>query len=162
MRLISDESITLLKGATDACYRLGRGVTSFALLTRVGVSALSNYARLGDRRADGRHEYIETMIPVDIAVEADTRAGSPIITGEMARQLGYRLEPLAEQVVVSEMMLSEADALRIMDEATQLWIVARAAFHDGRIDALEKKQLSLKIRELIRAAQCVLARLECL
>ncbi|SOC46282.1 hypothetical protein SAMN05892877_12189 [Rhizobium subbaraonis] len=161
VRLISEELILSLKGVTDACYRLGGGVTSFALLTRVGVSTLVKYATLGERRGDGSHEHGATLIPVDIAVEADLRAGSPIITSEMARQLGFRLEPLAERIVI-EAPLSEADVLAIMDKATDVWRMARSAFADGRIDAMERRELSQQIRRIIRAAECVLARLEAL
>ncbi|WP_245423547.1 hypothetical protein [Rhizobium subbaraonis] len=161
MRLISEEMILSLKGVTDACYRLGGGVASFALLTRVGVSTLVKYATLGERRGDGSHEHGATLIPVDIAVEADLRAGSPIITSEMARHLGFRLEPLADRIAI-EAPLAEADVLAIMDKATDVWRMARSAFADGRIDAMERRELSQQIRRIIRAAECVLARLEAL
>ncbi len=160
MRLISEELILSLKGVTDACYRLGGGVTSFALLTRVGVSSLVKYATLGERRGDG-FEHGATLIPIDIAVEADLRAGSPIITSEMARHLGFRLEPL-ETVVTAEAPLAEADVLAIMDKATDVWRMARVAFEDGRIDALERRELGQQLRRIIRAAECVLLRLETL
>ncbi len=161
MRLISEEMILSLKGVTDACYRLGGGVTSFALLTRVGVSTLVKYATLGERRDDGAHEHGATLIPVDIAVEADRRAGSPIIVSEMARQLGFRLEPLEVRIAI-DTPLAETDVLAIMDNATDVWRMARSAFADGRIDALERRELSQQIRRIIRAAECVLARLEAL
>ncbi|KQY71335.1 hypothetical protein ASD52_06530 [Ensifer sp. Root142] len=159
MRLISDETIVSLKGIVDACYRLGGGVTSFALLTRVGVSTLVKYASRGDRRDDGRDEYIETMIPIDIALEADMRAGSPIITSEMARHLGFRLEPLATAASKGS-ALSERDAHLVLSEAMDVSKALLKAFEDGRIDALERRQLGTELRELIRAATDVLARLE--
>lgn len=162
MRLISLEQILNLKGAADACFRLGGGVTSFALLTRVGTSTLVKYASRGERKDDdgGGHEHDTTLIPADIAVEADMRAGSPVIVTEMARLLGFRLEPLGEKLEAGA--LTEDDVDRIMDEATEVWREARAAFADGRIDALEKKRLGLKFRRLIRAAECAASRLEAL
>lgn len=152
MRLISSEFVTMLKGASDACFRLGGGVTSLALLTRVGVSTLSKYASTGE-------EHAETLIPVDIAVEADMRAGSPVIVSEMARQLGFRLEPL-ERGLAADAALTEADVLRIMDKAADIWRMAREAFADGRLDSLERRDLGQQLRRIIRASECVLARLE--
>lgn len=142
----------MLKGATDACFRLGGGVTSLALLTRVGVSTLSKYASNGD-------EHVDVLVPVDVAVEADMRAGTPVIVSEMARQLGFRLEPLEAQVVAAE-TLSEDDVLKIMDQAAEVWRLARSAFADGRLDALERRDLSQQIRRIMRACECVLRRLE--
>lgn len=142
----------MLKGATDACFRLGGGVTSFAFLTRVGVSTLSKYASNGE-------EHGESLIPVDVAVEADMRAGSPVIVSEMARQLGFRLEPLEAQIIVAD-MLSEKDVLAIMDHATGVWRLAREAYADGRLDALERREIAQQLRRIIRACECVLRRLE--
>ncbi len=142
----------MLKGATDACFRLGGGVTSLALLTRVGVSTLSKYASNG-------HEHADLLVPVDVAIEADMRAGSPVIVSEMARQLGFRLEPLERRVAIAE-TLSEADVLKIMDKAADVWRMAREAFADGRLDALERRDLGQQLRRVIRACECVLSRLE--
>lgn len=159
MRLISMEIVLNLKGATDACFRLGGGVTSFALLTRVAVSTLVKYATRGEGRGHGEHEHDKTLIPVDIAVEADMRAGSPVITSEMARQLGFRLEPLEQRIAIAD-ALSEDDVLRIMDKATEVWRLARAAFADGKLDAQERRDLGQQLLRIIRACECVRVRLE--
>lgn len=63
MRTISEEEIRSLKGATDASYKLGGGVTDFPLLTRVNVSTLSKYASFNEENG-------EALIPIDVAVEA--------------------------------------------------------------------------------------------
>lgn len=152
MRLISSELTAMLKGATDACFRLGGGVTSLALLTRVGVSTLSKYASNGD-------EHVDVLVPVDVAVEADMRAGTPVIVSEMARQLGFRLEPLEQRIAIAE-ALTEADVLRIMDKSADIWRMAREAFADGRLDTLERRELGQQLRRIIRACECVLSRLE--
>jgi hypothetical protein len=152
VRLISAELISSLKGATDACFRLGGGVTSFALLTRVGVSTLSKYASNGE-------DHEETLVPVDVAIEADQRAGTPVIVSEMARQLGFRLEPLERRAADAD-GLSEEDVLKIMDKAHDLFRLARLAFADGKLDALERRDLGQQLRRVIRACECVLSRLE--
>ena len=158
MRLISSELILNLKGATDACFRLGGGLTSFALLTRVGVSTLVKYAGRGERRADGNHEHDTTMIPVDIAVEADMRAESPIIVTEMARQLGFRLEPLSE--AAASRPLTVADAHRVLAESMDVAKAILDAYADGHADALEKKAIRKEAREAIRALEQVVSGLD--
>jgi hypothetical protein len=160
-RPVLDENLISIKGAIDASLRLGGGVTSFAKVIGYAVSTVSKWASL-NRVMDGDREvleYGEYVIPVDIAILADRRAQSPIIVSEAARQLGYRLEPLADELADGD-QLSEDDILAIMDEATDVWKAARAAFADKRIDALEKKELSQKLRRVMRAAGCALQRLE--
>lgn len=155
MRLISEECISLLKGATDACYRLGNGVTSFALLTRVGVSTLVKYATMGARRDDGTYEYAQTMIPIDIAIEADKRAGSPIILTEVARQEGYGL--IALNGVVQPRPITEVDAHSVLAETMDVSKAILDARRDGRIDGLEEKIILREAREAIRALEQVIA-----
>lgn len=147
-----NEAVSNIKGATEACFKLGGGLTSFSLLVGLAVSTLSKYASLNEEHAD-------RVIPLDIAIEADRRAKSPIIITEAARQLGYRLEPDAGGGTARQ-ALSEDDVLAIMDEATDLWRMARNAYADGKLDALEKRDIGQKLRRLMRAAECVLQRLE--
>jgi uncharacterized membrane protein YebE (DUF533 family) len=137
-----------LKGATEASFKLGGGLTSFALLARVGVSTLSKYASVSA-------EFRENIVPVDIAVEADRRAGSPIIIGEAAKQLGFELVPLAGQVAAKP--VTEADAHRILKETMDVSQAIIAARADGKVDSLERKEISQEAREAIRALQAVLA-----
>ena len=152
MRSISDIEIRSLKGATDAAFILGGGMTRFPLMTRVNVSTLSKYASFNA-------EHSEKLIPIDVAIEADRRAKSPVIVSAMAEVLGYRLERC--EVRLSEhKSLSTADANALLKEAHDVWGLLIEAFEDGRIDALEKKILRRGLRELIRAAEQLLDRLE--
>lgn len=153
MRLISEQQILALKGVTDACYRLGGGVTSFALLTRVAVSTLVKYATLGERRGDGTHEHGQTLIPIDIAVEADMRAGSPIIISEAARMLGFELVPIATGTVARQ--LSDLDAHQVLSETMDVSKAIIKAGEDGRYDALERRTINQEAREAIRALEQV-------
>lgn len=154
MRLISIENVLNLKGAADASFRLGGGVTSFALLTRVVVSTLVKYATRGEHRQDGEHEHDKTLIPVDIAVEADLRAGSPIITGEMARQLGYRLEPIDGESAGRR--LTEEDAHRVLAATMDVSRAILEAKADGKVDFREWEIIEREVREAIRALELVL------
>jgi hypothetical protein len=160
--LALNEGLIAIKGATDASLRLGGGVTSFAKLIGYAVSTVSKWASI-NRVMDGDREVLEYgdyVIPVDLAVEVDRRAQSPIIIGEAARQLGYRLVALADEAAsAGRAPLSERDAHVILAEAMDVSKALIAAFDDGRIDALERKQLGSELRELIRAAQKMLDRL---
>nr|WP_245224205.1 phage regulatory CII family protein [Rhizobium halophytocola] len=140
-----------MKASTEAAYTLGGGVTAFPLMTRVNVSTLSKYASFND-------EYAEKLIPIDVAIEADRRAKSPVILSAMAQVLSYQLVPLASRAQLAA-ELSESDALLIMDEATDLWRLARAAFADGRIDGFERRELLRKLRQLMRAVHFVIDKL---
>ncbi|WP_353844855.1 phage regulatory CII family protein [Rhizobium sp. CSW-27] len=158
LRSILDEDILSLKGATDACLKLGGGVTSFAQLTRVSVSVLSRYADCRNCDPDDREGNFERLIPVDVAVEADRRAGKPLITEEMARQLGYRLEPALASAVPAR-RITDGDILDMMQEAADVVRELRAARADGRIDSADRKRVRTEIRELQRELEEILVNL---
>lgn len=148
MRTISDEEIRSLKGATDAAYRLGGGVTSFELLTRCKVSTLSKYASLNSEN--------ETfLIPVDVAIEADRWAKSPVIVSAMARALGYRLVP-ADADEATPAALTERDAHDLLNDAMDVTRETLIAMEDGKTDALERKRIRTELMELVRTAQLML------
>ena len=155
MRLISEQSILALKGLTDACYRLGGGVSSFALLTRVTISTLVKYATLGERRDDGSHEHSQTMIPIDIAIEADMRAGSPIIIGGAADLLGYALVP--KESAPEGRRLTDLHAHTVLAETMDVSRAIIEAGKDGHYDALERRTINQEAREAIRALEQVVA-----
>ena len=142
IRSILDADILALKGATDACFTLGGGPTSFAHMTRVGISTLSKYASPSD-------EWHENVVPIDIAVEADRRAKTPIIVGEAARILGYRLVP--DDGAISEARkISDCDVMDLMKEATDVFVTLREARADGRICAGDREAIERQLRELER------------
>ncbi|TWF53243.1 phage regulatory CII family protein [Neorhizobium alkalisoli] len=151
IRSILAEDILSLKGITDACLKLGGGMTSFAKLTRVVVSQLSKYASTSE-------ENFEQLIPVDIAVEADRRAGKPLIVEEMARQLGYRLE-LVDQPAAGRRKITDDDAMDLMKEAMDVIHALRTARADGKIDAADRKRITVEVRELQRELEELLTNL---
>lgn len=161
MRTILEAEIIAIKGATEAGIVHGGGYSVMAAFTRVNVPALSKYAsvtRVIEPGGQSRLEHGDKVVPLDIAVEIDRRARHPWIVGEAARLLGYRLEPLNGAPRMSP--ISERDAHVIMAEAMDASRVILAAFDDGRLDAVEKRQLKQELRELIRAAQQVLERID--
>lgn len=152
MRAFSETSYRGLKAVCGVAYGLVGGNTLFAHSTRVVVSQLSKYASF-------KEEDEKSFMPIDVAVDLDRAAQSPIITGTMAKMLGYRLEPLLETLAAAE-KLSENDAHTILSEAMDVSKALLEAFKDGRIDALERKILRRELRELIRASEMVLAKLD--
>ena len=146
MRTISEVDIRAIKAATEAAYTLGGGVTAFPDLTRVNVSTLSKYASFND-------EYRETVIPCDVAVEADRRAKSPVIVSAMARQLGYRLVPDNEEAKAADAGNLLDDLLRMIDEFGDVVREARKAMADGSVDAADRKALNPEINEAFRALE---------
>ncbi|MBW9113134.1 hypothetical protein JNB88_05665 [Rhizobium cauense] len=151
MRTISEIEIRSIKSATEASYTLGGGVTAFPDLTRVNVSTLSKYASFND-------DLKESVIPCDVAVEADRRAKSPAIVSAMARLLGYRLIP--DQAEHIDGPITEHDAHRVLSESMDLSKAILNALLDNRIDALERKQIAREGREALRAIEQVLVKLE--
>jgi hypothetical protein len=152
VRHFSEKAYRSLKCVCSVAYDLAGGNTLFQHSTRVVVSQLSKYASLNE---DDEKSYM----PIDVAVDLDRAAGSPIITGTMAQLLGFRLEPLASTAAEAD-KLSERDAHKLLAEAMDVSQVLLAAFADGRIDALERKRLRVELREVIRAAETILAKLD--
>ena len=154
MRSNFDQAQRTFKRAAEAAYALAGGVSLIARFVRVSKSQLTKYASDAD-------EHEDVIIPIDVAVAVDRLAKSPVILTEIARMEGYGLRLLdPDELSHGELeALSEDDVLAVMDEATDLWRLARVAYADGRIDALERRDLQRKLRRLIRAAECVLNRL---
>ncbi|OCP05016.1 MULTISPECIES: phage regulatory CII family protein [unclassified Ensifer] len=151
IRTISDEEIRTLKADTEACYKLGGGVTGFEPLTRVTTGKLSEYASFDERNK-------KRLIPIDVAIEADRRAKSPVIVKAMARVLGFDLVPMASQQACAA--VTEADAHRVLYEATDVARAILDAFRDGNVDALDRKTIRKELREAIRALEEVDAGLD--
>ena len=156
MRTISEQEQRSLKAATDGAYVLGGGISCVLPFTRVGVSTLSKYASYND-------EHHDSFIPVDVAIEIDRRAKTPVIVRAMAALLGFDLVPVSSNVrdiPASPAPLSEKDALRVMSESMDVSQAILRALDDNRIDALERKGIAKELRESIRAQEEVLCRLE--
>jgi len=144
MRTISEMETRSIKAATDAAYMLGGGVTAFPDLTRVNVSTLSKYASFND-------EYRESLIPCDIAIEADRRAQSPVILTAMARLLGYRL--VRDDEAEARRPATLTDVMKTYSESADVIREANKALADGKVDDADRKAVLPEIDEAIRALQ---------
>nr|WP_210271367.1 phage regulatory CII family protein [Rhizobium sp. RM] len=132
-----------MKGATEASYKLGGGVTDFPLLTRVNVSTLSKYASFND-------ENREALIPIDVAIESDRRAKSPVIVGAMARKLGFKLV-VDDELQPEARPINEADMMDLMSEFADVIKVVQEAKITGTLGtAAVTKRITKEVHELIR------------
>nr|WP_210282389.1 phage regulatory CII family protein [Mesorhizobium sp. RMAD-H1] len=141
-----------MKAATGGAYELAGGISRILDFTRVSTSPLSKYASFGE-------EHAESFAPIDVAIEIDRRAKSPVIVKEMAALLGYQLTPVTAQAA-DKTPLTEMDAHRVLSETMDLSRAILDALLDGRIDALERKTIAREARETMRAIESVLARIE--
>jgi len=133
VRAISDDDRQKLKAATRRAVKSAGGGDSFAHVTRVSESQLSKYGLASD-------EHQDAFIPVDVALEADVEAGSPIIATALAAAQGFRLVRNASPV--DDHSLGFADISQIS--------VAFSSFHtrmhealadDGRVDEAERRRI---------------------
>jgi hypothetical protein len=146
-RVLSERQISGLKGVTEASFVEGGGVTSFASMTRVSVSQLSKYA---SQSADNKGY----LAGIDIAVEADMRAGQPIIVAEMARLLGYRL--VREDAPATPPGLSEHDALVLSIKSGKLAGIILDALTDHRVDTAEYAEIVGASLDVFKQVECIL------
>ncbi|OJX99511.1 MAG: hypothetical protein BGP07_03190 [Rhizobiales bacterium 63-22] len=153
MRTISEPERRTLKAATSGAYQLAGGISRILDFTRVTTAPLSKYASFGD-------EHAESFVPVDVAIEIDRAAKSPVIVKEMAALLGYELVPVGGGATAAERpALTEIDAHIVLSEALDVSRAILDALEDGRIDAHERKHIGKEARESMRALQGILDRI---
>lgn len=148
MRTISEQEQRSLKAATDGAYVLGGGISCILPFTRVGVSTLSKYASFND-------EHHDSFMPIDVVIEVERRAKSPVIVRQLAALLGYELAPCKRSDVSLAGAVTEADAHRVLKEAMDVAQAIINAREDNRIDAAERKIIDKELVEAIRALEDV-------
>lgn len=153
MRTISDKQGMTLKAATRRSLDQAGGGDAFQHVTRVKANALSSYASANEEKGS-------TFMPVDVAVECDMEANSPIIVSAMAAMLGYKLVPCDEgRTVTNRETVTARDALRIAREAADVVRAIDEATQDDHIDARERRDINGEIDELVKVLQCVQRRI---
>ncbi len=100
-RLIEDGELRRLKTITAGALKAVGGGDAFEPSTRVRQAALSNYGNLA---------VPEKFIPLDVAIELDRAATAPLLIGEAARMLGFRLEPI-DGAAASGISVSDAQSV---------------------------------------------------
>lgn len=153
MRTISDKQGLTLKAATRRGIDQAGGGDAFQHVTRVKAGALSKYATAGEETSD-------KFMPIDIAVECDLEANSPIIVSAMAAMLGYKLVPTDGAATANAVApVSLIDALKIANEAADVVRAITEALEDGAVDGLEKRVITREIDDVMKALHCVQRRI---
>lgn len=146
MRVISDRQAMQLKAATRRAIDMAGGSDSFEHVTRVRQGQLSKYGLAGE-------EHAATFAPIDVALEADIEAGTPIITEMMAKLQGYRL--VRDTADEPENGLTHRDISALNAELGDVSRLALEALEDGKVDARERKDLLAEIADLKRQISLV-------
>lgn len=150
MRTISDKQGLTLKAATRRAVDMAGGGEAFSHVTRIKAGNISKYGS-----ANEEHE--ETFMPIDVAVEADLEAGSPIILSAMAEMAGYRLVPADGCPVINATApLGVLDALAIANEAADVVRAITEAMADGRVDGADERTITREIDEAMKAMKAAL------
>ncbi|WP_180897338.1 hypothetical protein [Martelella soudanensis] len=150
MRPTSEDNRARLKAATRRAIRAAGGGDSFQHVTRVAEAQLSKYGLASE-------DHAETFIPVDVALDADLEAGSPIITTAMAQAQGFRLvraeredaEHRLEFCDISALGMSFSDLQRALHEALA---------DDGSVDESERRIIQRCGDRLARALLEIMTR----
>lgn len=150
MRSISDDHRKKLKAATRRAIKAAGGGDSFAHVTRVSESQLSKYGL-----ATEEHE--DAFIPVDVALEADLEAGTPVIASALAAAQGFRL--VRDGDARDSRLLGFAD----ISEIGVAFAAFQARMHealadDGRVDEGERRKILRDFDKFMRSLFQTMAR----
>ncbi|MBB4005828.1 hypothetical protein [Allorhizobium taibaishanense] len=149
MRAINREQAAALKGATRRAIQMAGTAESFQHITRVGKAPLSNYASTSDDNA-------EKFMPLDIVLEADLEAGSPVITEQLARLQGYRL--VKDEPAAAAAKLNLMDLLSMDSVSNALKTVVVEALDDGHISTGEARDIGREGEKLIKKIREIMSK----
>lgn len=129
-----------LKAATERCLTRAGGGNNFQYHTRVATTQLHRYGARDEK----------DFVPLDVALEMDRQAGTPIIIGAAARLLGYTLEPVTAGK--GTQCLSEAISAAIR-ECSDVYAKVIDATADDRITPAERRDIHTEIDEAVESLQ---------
>lgn len=145
MRTISDRQGKMLKGAMLRSLTMAGGGAVVQHSTRINEKTLS-------KQASGSEDHEKTFTGIDVAVEIDMLAGTPVITAMMAEMLGYQLVPIEGGSHVAD-ALAARDAIQLMTEAMDAVTVISAAVSDNHMDAAERRDVMRELEDLLKIAR---------
>lgn len=152
MRSISDKQGKMLKGAMLRSLTMAGGGSVVQHSTRINEKTLS-------KQASGSDDHEKTFTAIDVAVEIDMLAGTPIITAMMAEMLGYQLVPIEPQGGHVAGALVQLDAVHLVTEAMEAIKAFNDAMADNHIDAGEKRIVANEFEDAIKAFRSVMSRM---
>ena len=135
-----------IKAAVRRALNLAGGGECFSHATRVDAPRLCRYASQNDPQ----------HMPVDVVLELDREAGSPVIVGQLAALLGYQLVHSKSD----PRPVDGALAARLARETSEVTITLIEALNDGAISPRERNVLLKEITEAQAALHDLSARLQ--
>ncbi|SMD18581.1 phage regulatory CII family protein [Rhizobium sp. RU36D] len=151
MRQISEKQSAELKAVTRRGLDLAGGGGIACHSTRVNEGQLSKYASNGADNA-------MAFVPVDVAIELDMLAGSPVIVAHMAALLGFKLVPVRGADAGDGDALSHADALDVANETSDVVRVVTQVLASGHVDAAARQKITREADEAIRALKSLVSK----
>ncbi|MBF2715699.1 hypothetical protein GOZ80_06090 [Agrobacterium vitis] len=149
MRAINKDQAAALKGATRRAVQMAGTAECFQHTTRVGKAPLSNYASTSEDNA-------EKFMPLDIVLEADLEAGSPVITEQLARLQGYRL--VKDEPEAAPSGLGFIDLLTMDSFAAALKTAVVEALDDGHISTGEARDIGREGERVIKKVREIMCK----
>ncbi|AJY47057.1 hypothetical protein [Martelella endophytica] len=147
-RLLTQRAVDGLREASRRSVVQGGGPEKFQYSTRVKQSLISKCWSHDPSRKG------QTVMAIDVAVEADMEAGAPVIVSEMARLLGYRL--VRDDGVDSAgggLDIADIGAFQEAFHALSQSMIQAVA--DGKVDPREAAEILEKYANFMRVAHAV-------
>lgn len=113
------------------------GPVELAKVTRASVGAISKYCS---------HFYSHS-VPIDIVLDAELKFGQAMMTELLAEFHGFDLVP--KTVPVVKRPATDDDLMHATEEFGHVVSAWRTAKADGRVDALDKRNIKRELREHI-------------
>ena len=132
-----------LKAATRRALQLAGRANAFALVTRVEGPVLSKYASPAEQTA---------FMPVDVVLDLEREAGSPVLTEILAAMQGFRLVPIGEG---ERQPVGYEDLARLNKESSDVVQSLANGLRDGDLDPAERRGTRQEIAENIAALRLV-------
>lgn len=140
MRPTNEHQRNQLKNSWKHLLRLAGGGV-FESFTRVKGPALTKYGSIG-------HDELDHHVPIDVLLDAELQAGSPVITMLLADLQGYELgrrNGSNQQATIGIQAVHTvlSDAVRVVDEIQK-------AVADGLVNSAERAAIRAEIWRAIR------------
>lgn len=117
-----------IKSAVRRAILMAGGGESVQHSTRVKAAALCRYGLPGDEHADNH-------CPLDVALDLDLEAGTPVILSALAEAHGYKLEKIDPQASEDASWIERMG--RMGSHLGEIFTAIGDALKDGKIDRIE-------------------------
>lgn len=150
-RASTEQQRDILKVVSRRAVKAAGGGAMLSDVSRVSEGQISKYCSTSPDCED-------VFLPIDVALEADLEAGSPIIVSAMAGMLGFRLVRADEADAARPALPDHKDIMTLDAVFSQLKSVMAEAIDDGRVDEGERRLIGGKGDQLMRDLRQIMAR----